>query len=268
MGEVRVEVEGGVAAVLLDGFPQSAVDLDDPTVLHFEYVQQLALVVDALAPAGTLRVTHVGGGGLTLPRWVHATRPGSPQIVLEPDVALTEQVRRDVPLPRGHRMRVRPVGGEEGVAALADGSADVVVLDAFVDGRVPAGLTTVEWMADVRRVLAPAGLLLANVTDEPGMRYAARVAAGAQEVFGHTAFVGLHEVLKGRRFGNVVLVASPGPLDLYTLRRAAASAVLPTGVLPWADVARRVPGARPLRSGDGTAVPSPEPPDPGGWRVR
>ncbi len=267
MGEARFEVDGGVATVLVDGLPQSAVDLDDPGVLAFEYVQHLALAVDALAASGPLRVTHVGGAGLTLPRWVHHTRPGSPQIVLEPDGPLTEAVRRELPLPRGHRIRVRPVTGEEGVAALADASADVVVLDAFVDGRVPAGLTTVEWLADVRRVLVGSGLFLANVTDEPGMRYAARVAAGAQEVFGHTAVVGLHEVLKGRRFGNLVLVASASPLDLYTLRRAAASAVLPTGVLPGADLARKVPGARPLRAADG-GLDSPEPPDPRSWRRR
>lgn len=267
MAEVRFEEDGGAVTVLLDGLPQSAVDLDEPAVLHFEYVQHLALAVDALAPSGRLRVTHVGGGGLTLARWVHHTRPGSPQVVLEPDTALTEAVRRELPLPRGHRIRVRPVRGEEGMAALADASADLVVLDAFDGGRVPAGLTTVEWLADARRVLGDGGLLLVNLTDEPGMRYVARVVAGARESFGHTAIVGLHEVLKGRRFGNLVLVASGSPLDLWTLRRAAASAALPTGVLPGVDVARRVPAARAMRAGIDEA-PSPEAPDPSGWRRR
>lgn len=267
VGDPRFDREGSLVTVLLDDLPQSAVDVDDPALLAFEYVQHLVLVLDALAPAGRLRTTHVGGGGLTLPRWVEHTRPGSPQIVLEPAADLTEAVRRELPLPRSHRIRVRPVAGEDGVAALADGSADAVVLDAFVGGRVPAGLTTVEWLADVRRVLGDGGLFLANVTDEPGMRYAARVAAGAQEVFGHAAFVGLHEVLKGRRFGNLVLVASASPLDLYTLRRFAASAVLPTGVLPWSDVARKVPAARPLRAADG-GLDSPVPPDQRSWRRR
>lgn len=267
MGDPRFDREGSLVTVVLDDLPQSAVDLDDPSLLAFEYVQHLALVLDALAPAGRLRTTHVGGAGLTLPRWLEHTRPGSPQIVLEPAADLTELVRRELPLPRGHRIRVRPVAGEQGLSALAESSADVVVLDAFVGGRVPAGLTTVEWLAEVRRVLAPGGLFLANVTDEPGMRYAARVAAGAQEALGHSAVVGLHEVLKGRRFGNLVLVASPSPLDLYTLRRAAASAVLPTGVLAWAEVARKVPAARPLRAADG-GLASPEPPDPRSWRRR
>ena len=268
MGEAEFEREGSLVTVVLDGQPQSAVDLDDPQRLDFEYVQHLALCLDALAPDGSLRVTHVGGAGLTLARWVQHTRPGSPQVVLEPDAALTEAVRRELPLPRGHRIRVRPVDGLAGVAALRDGSADVVVLDAYAGGRVPPELATVEWFGEVRRVLAPGGLLLANVADEPGLRYAARVAAGAREALGHVAFVALHEVLKGKRFGNLVLVGSASPLDLWTLRRATASAALPTGVLSWDDVVRRRPGARPFSAADGDTASSPEPPQRGAWRRR
>ena len=62
--------------VVLDGHPQSHVCLDDPGLLAFEYVAQLALVLDTLPP-GRVAVTHVGGGGLTVPRYVQHTRPGS-----------------------------------------------------------------------------------------------------------------------------------------------------------------------------------------------
>jgi spermidine synthase len=268
MGEAEFEREGSLVTVVLDGQPQSAVDLDDPERLDFEYVQHLSLCIDTLAPPGLLRVTHVGGAGLTLPRWVQHTRPGSPQVVLEPDAALTEAVRRELPLPRGHRIRVRPVDGLTGVAALRDASADVVVVDAYAAGRVPPELSTVEWFGEVGRVLVPGGLLVANVADEPGMRYAARVAAGARAALGHVAVVGLHEVLKGKRFGNVVLVGSTAPLDLWTLRRATASAALPTGVLTSDEIERRRPGAHPFTVAAGDAVPSPEPPERGAWRRR
>ena len=260
----RFEDEDGVVTVVLDGHPQSAVDLEDPTVLAFEYVQHLALAVDVLAPEGRLRTTHVGGAGLTLARWLQHTRPGSPQIVLEPDADLTDAVRRELPLPRGHRIRVRPQRGEDGVAGLADASADLVVLDAYADGRVPGALVTTEWLADVARVLGPDGLLLANLADERGLRWVARVVAGAQETLGNVALVGLHEVLKGRRFGNVVLVASPAPLRLFDLRRACASAPLPTGVLTGEDVLRKAPGSRPFTAEDPES--SPEPPHRDGWR--
>src|SRR5690606_28491191 len=68
--------------VLLDGYPQSHVNVDDPLDLAFEYVALAAAAIDATFPApDRVRITHVGGGGLTLPRWIEATRPGSPQIV-------------------------------------------------------------------------------------------------------------------------------------------------------------------------------------------
>jgi hypothetical protein len=43
MGTAEFEREGSLVTVVLDGQPQSAVDLDDPERLDFEYVQHLAL---------------------------------------------------------------------------------------------------------------------------------------------------------------------------------------------------------------------------------
>ena len=312
----RFEPDGhGGVTVVVDGQPQSHVDLADPGLITFEYVQHFALAIDACSPAAPapLRVTHVGGAGLTLARWVQHTRPGSPQIALEPDAALTAAVRERLPLPRGHRIRVRPVDGRAGVQGLATASADVLVLDAYAAGRVPAELATPEFLADVARVLAPGGLLLANLADEPGLRWAARFLATLAAVggFGELAVLATHDVLKGRRFGNLVAVASrvaddlanPAPtdagparsdsaglsptdaeairpdssgrsrtgdgqprLDLAALRRAGASAPIPTGIRSGPEVTRLIAGARPFT--DAAAQPSPVPPDPGAWRVR
>lgn len=257
-------VQRGVT-VLVDGLPQSHVSLDDPAYLAFEYVQHLATAIDTIRP-GPLAVTHVGGAGLTLARWVNAVRPGSPQIVLEPDAALTEVVRRELPLPRRHRIRVRPQDGRTGVALLADASADVVVLDAYAGGQVPAELTTVEFLRDVARVLRSDGTALLNLADEPGLRYVTRVLAGLQEAVGEVAVVATHEVLKGRRFGNVVAVASRAALDVPALRRAAAGAPLPTGVRDATQLGRRLATVRPWSVADASA--SPPAPPPGRWRRR
>lgn len=251
--------------VALDGHPQSHVDLADPEHLVFEYVALFAAAIGALTE-GPVAVTHVGGGGLTLARWVATVRPGSSQIVLEPNAALTEAVRRELPLPRRHRIRVRPTDGRTGVAALAAASADVVVVDAYAHGRVPAELGTDAFLSDCARVLGPQGLLLLNVADEPGLRYAARIAAGARAALGHTAYLATHDVLKGRRFGNGVLVASRAPLDIAELRRALTRQPFPAGAIGDAELQRRRPGARPFTDAD--AEPSPEPPDPGSWRIR
>ena len=258
--------------MVIDGHPQSHVCLRDPGLLAFEYVQHLALVVGTLGPSAPapLRVTHVGGAGLTLPRWVQHTRPGSPQIVLEPAAEVTAAVRERLPLPRGHRIRVRAVGGAEGVAVLRDGSADVLILDAYAAGRVPAELTTVEWLTEVARVLGSDGVLVANLADEPGLGYVARVlasigASGLARVDGCAA-IAPTSVWKGRHFGNVVVAAGRSGLDQGALVRAAASAPIPTTVAHGAALARLVRHARALTTADGAA--SPAPPPAGAWRVR
>lgn len=259
---------GGVT-VMRDGHPQSHVVPDAPTRIEFEYVQHFALLLDCLSPPvpEPIGVTHVGGAGLSLARYVQATRPGSPQIVLEPDVQLTEAVRRVLPLPREHRIRVRGVDGASGVTALKDASADVVVLDAFADGQVPAELVSPTFAADIARVLKPGGALLANLPDEPGFAWTARVVATFTEVLPHALVVAAQEVLKGRRFGNAVLAASrsTAAFDIASLRRAAARAVFPTGVRVGNELTPLLRTAKPFGP---TAEPSPVPPQLGAWRVR
>jgi spermidine synthase len=213
----------------VDRIRQSYVDLDDPTYLDFEYMQAMASVLDALPP-GRLAVTHVGGGACTFARYVAATRPGSPQIVLEPDTALTALIRARLPLPADARIRIRATGGRDGVAALRDASADVLVLDAYHGGRVPAELTTSEFFAEVARVLRPAGVLLANIADGPPLAYAPRVVATVRAALPEVLVLAEPAVLKGRRFGNLIVAASRVPLPEEAIRRAAASAAFPRSV--------------------------------------
>ncbi len=256
--------ERGGVTVIRDGHPQSHVQPGDPWLLVFEYVQHLALVLDTLPP-GPLRATHIGGAGLTLARYVEATRPGSPQIVLEPDVRLTDRVREEVPLPRKHRIRVRATDGATGIAALRDSSADVIVLDAYADGRVPADLTGSDFLGQCARVLTPTGVLLANLADEPGTRFVRRFLATVPDELSERALIATNEVLKGRRFGNFVVTASAASLDHAALRRAAARANFPTGLRIGAQITALLHAVKPFGA---VGEQSPPPPDPGAWRVR
>ena len=244
--------------LLIDRVRQSYVDLEDPTFLDFDYVESFADVLSEL-PDGPLAVTHVGGGACTLARWVAVTRPGSPQIVLEPDAAVTALVRARLPFPRGARIRVRAVDGRTGIAELKDDSADVVVLDAFHGGRVPSELTTLEFMTHAARVLKPAGVLLANIADGPPLRYAARVVETVRQALPEVLVVADPAVVKRRRFGNIVLVASAAPLPADGIRRAAARAAFPRGVVGSLGAGRVITDADPMRS--------PEPPE-DTWRVQ
>lgn len=258
---ITADDRGGFV-VHLDGQPQSHVNTDDPEDLAFEYVAIAAAAVDAVcAGHDRVRVTHVGGAGLTLPRWVQHRWPGSPQIVLEPDAALTEAVRQSMPLPRGHRIRVRPVDGANGVAALADSSADVIFLDAYAQGRVPAELGALPFLAQCARVLGSTGVLVGNVADEGNGRYLDRVAAGVRESgLTHTGAWATSDVAKGRRFGNRILLGSAADLDRDAVTRALRR-------LPWSTAVVPLRPARPFTADD--AEPSPEPPMLArSWRVR
>ncbi|WP_193614247.1 fused MFS/spermidine synthase [Nocardioides lijunqiniae] len=220
-----------------DGREQSHVDLDDPTYLAFDYVRRMGDVVDVLAGPGVpLRVVHVGGAGLTLPRYVAATRPTSAQVVLEPDEAVTELVRAELPLPRRSGIKVRPVDGLAGVAALPDGRADLVVLDAYADGRVPGELVTSGHTAEVARVLAPAGCYLLNLSDRAPFAHTRRVVAGLRESFAHLALGAEPATLRGRRDGNLMVLAGRAPLPVELLRRRASESPAPYRVLDAALV--------------------------------
>ena len=259
-GEVEILADAdrpGGFVLLVDRIRQSYVDLDDPTYLDFEYMQAIADVLDAL-PAGRLRVTHVGGGAGTLARYVAVTRPGSPQIVLEPDPTLTAYVRERLPFPRHARIRIRATDGRSGVAALGDASADVVILDAFAGGRVPGELTTAEFLADVDRVLADGGVFLANVADGYPLTYIHRLMATLRAQFASALLVTDAALLKGRRYANVAFAAG-SRLPVDDIRRSVARSAFPR------VVRTSLPGsARPLTDAD--PMRSPAPPE-DSWRI-
>ncbi|MCL3819159.1 spermidine synthase [Aeromicrobium wangtongii] len=221
----------------VDGTEQSYVDLDDPRRLEFDYIQRMADVIDGHGTAGEpLRCVHIGGAGMTLARYVAATRPRSAQIVLEPDEEITALVRERMPLPRHSGIKVRPVDGRTGIAAMRDDFADVVVLDAFDGDQVPAELTTREFFAELSRVTTPGGLVLLNLADHAPFPYLRRAVRGVLDAFAEVMISAEPATLKGRRFGNVLVVASQATLPWETLARRAASSPLPYRVLPYREV--------------------------------
>src|SRR5215470_6164077 len=235
--------------LLVDGVPQSHVDLEDPGYLDFEYVRRLGHVIDEAAPPGQpLRVLHLGAGALTLARYVTATRPGSPQLAVEVDGALVDLIRLRVPVgdARAELERLRP------------GSFDVVIVDAFAGSRTPAHLTSAEFWAAARRVLRGPGVVAANVADGAPLAHARAQVATARAVFPHACLIADAAVLRGRRFGNLVLAASAGPLPVEALTRRAAGDPMPGRLVHGRDLVRFTAGGRPVT--DATATPSPAAP--------
>lgn len=245
--------------LLLDGTPQSHVDLDDPAYLDFEYVRRLGHVVDLVAaPGQPLRVLHLGGGALTLPRYVAATRPRSTQQVIEIDAALIELVRRELPLQRGQRIRIRHGDAREVLTRAPEDSFDLVIGDVYAGSRSPAHLTTVEFVTAVARTLRPGGWYAANVADGAPLSFSRTQVATLRSVLPEVCLIADPAVLRGRRFGNLILVAGRTPPPVAELTRKAAGDAFPGRVLYGEELSRFAAGAAPAT--DATARPSPPPP--------
>ncbi|MFG3494321.1 spermidine synthase [Streptomyces sp. NPDC047928] len=245
--------------LLIDGAPQSHVDLEDPSRLTFEYQRRLGHAADLVAPTGRpVHAVHLGGGAFTLARYVAATRPRSTQQIVELDAPLVQLVRRELPLDPGARIRVRGGDARAGLGKLPDGWADLVIADVFSGARTPAHLTSTEFLTDVRRVLKPGGLYAANLADGPPLGHLRGQIATAAAVFPELALIADPTVLRGRRFGNAVLLASDTALPVAELTRRVATDPHPGRVEHGRPLADFTGGAGVVT--DENAKPSPVPP--------
>ena len=236
--------------LLVNGVPSSHLDLDDPTWLEFEYMQQMAAVVDHLPP-GPLDAVHLGAGACSLPRWLDAARPGSRQLAVDLDRLLLDQVREWFDLPRSPRLRLRAQDARAALTGLPAASTDLVVRDVFAGDATPGHVCTVEFLAEVARVLRPGGVYLANCADRPPLALARAEVATARAVLADVALVADPGQLKGRRYGNLVLIGtvstSHGPdLDDASLARRLRSLPVPVRLLHGRDLDSFVAGAAPL----------------------
>jgi hypothetical protein len=201
--------------LVLDGLRHSYVDLEDPTHLDFDYVAAMAAAIEASYPEGRpLRVHHLGGGGLTLPRYLDTVRPGTYSSVSEIDPGVIEIDVEQLGAQLGGGIDVRAEDGRAGLRRLADDSRDLVVGDAFGGVSVPFHLTTHEALSEVDRVLVPDGLYVANLIDHPPLGFARAELATLTAIFDHVALAAEADTLTGDGGGNLVAVAADTPIDL------------------------------------------------------
>ncbi|GAA2285319.1 fused MFS/spermidine synthase [Streptomyces hawaiiensis] len=244
----------------VDGAPQSYVDLDEPAHLEFEYTRRLGHVLDLVAePGRALDVVHLGGGALTLPRYVAVTRPGSRQDVVEADRGLLELVAEHLPMPEGAAVALHTADARAWLENAPGDSADVLLADVFSGSRVPAHLTSVSYVREAARVLRGSGVYLANLPDAAPFGFLRSQLATLADCFEELVLIAEPGVLRGRRFGNAVLVAGHQPVDTAALTRLTAADAFPARVEHGSALRKFIGGARHV--GDEDAVPSPEPPD-------
>jgi spermidine synthase len=244
--------------LLIDGVLQSHVDLDDPRYLELEYMRRLGHLIDLAAPDRTpLRVLHLGGGALTLARYVAATRPGSRQLVVESSAQVVGLARQRLPLSQAaaDRIRVRVADARAALEQVPAASFDVVVADVFAGAATPAHLTSAEFTALAARALAPSGIYAANIGDGPPLAHARGRVAAVRSVFGHVCVIAEAAVLGGATFGNLVVAAAHHELPVAGLTRRAAADPFPAQLIDGDALGQFADGARPIT--DARAEPSP-----------
>lgn len=256
----------GAIELVIDGTPQSHVNLRDPSDLFFEYMRRIGHVIDLFRPAGEpISALHLGGGAFSLPRYIEATRPGSRQQVIELESALVDLVREAAPLPKRASIRVRHGDAREVLGKLPDGmrgAMDLVVVDIFAGSQTPAHVSSVEFYELVRPFLAPDGLVVINAADGTGLPFVRGQLATLQSLFSEVVAIAEPQVLKGRRYGNVVIVASNGTKgspnsELDWLPRLLAGGPHPARLLADRELSELIGTTKPVT--DATAVDSPAP---------
>jgi hypothetical protein len=244
--------------LLIEGVAQSYVDLDDPEHLEFPYVRRVASVIDTLAtPSAPLRVLHLGAGAMTIPRYIAARRPGSDQTVIERDPAVILLVHGQLPIPAGLGVTIRIDHARTAVEAAADHAYDLVVTDAYEGATMPLDMTSVEYAEQIARLLRPTGTYIVNVTDLPTLAFTRIQAATLRLLFPDVCAVADVAMLRGRKFGNIILVASPQPGALRTaaMIRPRRGELTAARAVYGTELDDFTAGARPRTDADAAAAP-------------
>lgn len=211
---------------------QSCMDPRRPKRMVFTYTRMMmaALLIDP-APR-TVLMAGLGGG--TLPTALAELLPEATIDVVEIDQAVVKAAVDYFGFASSERLRVHVTDARVYVkrALMRDQRYDMVLLDAFGGDYIPEHLTTQEFLAEVRTLLAADGVLAANTFS------ASRLYDHESETY--RAVFGIFFNFKTRTSNNRIILAKNGPLPPKTVLRANAEA-WHSSLKPYGVPIRRYP---------------------------
>lgn len=203
----------GAYQLVVDGVPQSHVNMADPSELFYEYVRRVGHVIDLVRPGGNpITALHLGGGAFTLPRYIEATRPGSQQIVIEVEAEIISLVQQVLPLPSHAKIAVRQGDAGEAIVELASelgNTVDVLTVDVYSGEQMPENIGG-EFYRKLMPLLAPNGVLIVNIADNSDLALTQKHTAIVRSLLPDVAIAADTRMLNGKMSGNAVLIAGSG----------------------------------------------------------
>ncbi len=154
-------------SLVLDHLVHSYTDLKDPFYLEYEYIRVYEEMVRwQVKKRRSLKALFLGGGGYTFPRFIDAKYPKAKIDVVEIDPEITRVARKYLGVAENSKIRTFNEDGRWFVMNCRErGTYDFIFGDAFNDLSIPYHLTTKEFAMQLKSLLKPDGLLMANVID-------------------------------------------------------------------------------------------------------
>jgi spermidine synthase len=219
-------VEG--EALILDNLIHSINDVKDPSFLDYDYIRIYEEVVSwQMSHRGSVDALFIGGGGYTFPRYMEVKYPGARIDVVEIDPEVTHVVYEYLGLPRSTTIRSFNEDGRWFVMNSKDkGRYDFIFGDAFNDLSIPYHLTTKEFARQMKELLKPDGMLIANLIDSvtEGLFLPSYIRT-LEEVFGkgNVNLLVLAPELQRLGIATCVVVASASKWDMEDFARVIGS---------------------------------------------
>jgi spermidine synthase len=216
---IRGDNGNPLESLVLDHLVHSYTDLKDPLYIEYEYIRMYEEMVRWQAKKRkSFKTLFVGGGGYTFPRFIEVKYPEAEIHVVEIDPEITRVVKRYLGVSENSRIRSFNEDGRWFVMNCKEkGTYDFIFGDAFNDLSIPYHLTTQEFAMQLKDLLKPDGLLLANVIDsfKKGAFMPSYIRT-LEEVFGkgNVQLLTLTSDYEKIGISTFVVVASPQKLDM------------------------------------------------------